>query len=288
MANKNEKPSFFDKLKDKYRLSLYRDESYEEVLNLRLSRMNVFALGGTALFIFLAIVVSLIAYTPIREFIPGYPDENTLRTIVMNAHRLDSLENELQRRDRYFDNMRTIITGGVPNNHENPGDTSKKYTDITFSRSIEDSMIRQRFEDEVGLELSAYKHREHFVPISQLHFFPPIKGIVTNSFQSSSNHFGTDVVTGADAAVKSTLDGTVTLAAWTLETGWVIQIQHSNNLLSIYKHNAELLKRVGDYVRAGDPIAIIGNSGELTTGPHLHFELWYNGMALNPEDYVSF
>ncbi len=288
MAKKNEKPSFFDKLKDKYRLSLYRDESYEEVLNLRLSRMNVFALGGIALLLFLAIVVSLIAYTPIREFIPGYPDENTLRTIVMNARRLDSLENELLRRDRYFDNMRTIITGGVPDNHDNPGDTSQNYSDITFSKSIEDSMIRQRFEDEVGVELSAYKRRDRFVPISQLHFFPPIKGIVTNSYKSNSNHFGTDVVTGADAAVKSTLDGTVTLAAWTLETGWVIQVQHSNNLLSIYKHNAELLKRVGDYVRAGDPIAIIGNSGELTTGPHLHFELWYNGMALNPEDYVSF
>lgn len=288
MAKKEGKPSLYDKIKDKYRLSIYRDESYEEVLNLKLSRLNVFAIIGVALLLFLAMVVSLIAYTPIREFIPGYPDENTLRNIVLNAQRLDSLELELEKRDRYFDNMRMVIAGEEPNNYENLEDTNIRYESINFSRSSEDSVIRKLFEEESEYDLSVFQRRGKIGSISQLHFFPPVKGIVTNAFQSKDDHYGTDIVSGADEAVKTTLDGTVTLATWTLETGWVIQVQHNNNLISVYKHNAELLKRVGDYVKVGEPIAIIGNSGELTTGPHLHFELWYNGVALNPEDYISF
>lgn len=289
MAKNNEgKPSFFDKIRDKYRLSIYRDESYEEVLNLKLSRLNVFAITGIALTLFLAIVVSLIAYTPLREFIPGYPDENTLRNIIVNAQRLDSLELELNRRDRYFDNMKLIISGEEPNNYESLEDTNLRYESITFARSSEDSVIRQLFEEESEYDLSVFQRRGKVNSLAQLHFFSPVRGIVTNSFKAEENHYGTDVVSGADEAVKATLEGTVTMASWTLETGWVIQIQHSNNILSVYKHNAELLKRVGDFVNVGEPIAIIGNSGELTTGPHLHFELWYNGVALNPEDYVTF
>lgn len=288
VTNNEGKQSFLEKLRDKYRLSIYRDESYEEVLNLKLSRLNVFALTGIALILFIAIVVSLIAYTPIREFIPGYPDENTLRNIIVNAQRLDSLEQELITRDRYFENMKLIIAGKEPNNYESLSDTNLRYESITFTRSSEDSVIRQIFEEENEYDLSVFQRRGKIRSISQLHFFPPVKGIVTNSFKADDSHYGTDVVSGADEAVKATLEGTVTLASWTLETGWVIQVQHDNNIISVYKHNAELLKSVGDYVQVGEPIAIIGNSGELTTGPHLHFELWYNGVALNPEDYITF
>jgi murein DD-endopeptidase MepM/ murein hydrolase activator NlpD len=288
MIKKDGKPGFFDKIKNLYRLSIYRDETYEEVLNLRLTRLNVFAVGGTILIIFLAIVVSIIAYTPVREFIPGYPDENTLRNIHENAQRVDSLIIEIQRRDRYFENMKLIIAGQKTNNYENAKDTNVKYDQIEFSRSSDDSDIRQKFEDNSEYNLSVVNTKTTIGSISQLHFFPPVKGLVTNSFNSSQSHYGTDIVSGANEVVKSTLDGTITMATWTLETGWVIQVQHANNLISIYKHNAELLKRVGDYVRAGDPIAIIGNSGELTTGPHLHIELWYSGVPLNPQDYISF
>ncbi len=288
MAKKEGKASFVDKIKYKYRLSVYRDETYEEVLNLKLSRLNVFAVGGTALILFLAIIITIIAYTPVREFIPGYPDENTLGIIHENALRTDSLIIEIQRRDKYFDNMKKIIKGEEPNNYENTEDTNIAYKEITFTRSTEDSLIRQMFEDNSDYSLSLVATKNKPGSISQFHFFPPVKGLVTNSFNSSVNHYGTDIVSGVNEVVKSTLDGTVTMATWTLETGWVIQIQHHNNILSIYKHNAELLKRVGEFVKAGEPIAIIGNSGELTTGPHLHFEIWYNGVPLDPEDYISF
>ena len=286
--DQNNKRSLRDKLRDKYRLSIYRDQTYEEVLNFRLSRMNVLAWGGLALLIFLSVVISIIVYTPVREFIPGYPDENTIRYSIRNKQRLDSLELELERRDRYIDNLNMIISGKEPENFDNLGDTNRNYDDITFTRSAEDSLLREYFSREDQFSVSPEHNGSNVHGISQIHFFPPVKGLVTNSFNTTANHYGTDIVAGANEIVKSTLDGTVILADWTLETGWVIQIQHDNNLISVYKHNAELWKKVGDYVKVGDPIAIIGNSGELTTGPHLHFELWYNGLALDPEDYVSF
>ena len=149
-------------------------------------------------------------------------------------------------------------------------------------------MLRRQIEEEELFNLSILANTSNKTDFSSIHFYPPVKGIVTNSFNPSENHFGTDIVTASNKVVVATLDGTVIIANWTLETGYVIQIQHENNLVSVYKHNSELLKKVGNHVTAGETIAIIGNSGELTSGPHLHFELWHNGTSINPEDYVAF
>lgn len=288
MDQLNTKKSLIEKLRDKYRLSIYRDRTFEEVLNFKLSRLNVLAWGGLMGIVFLSIIISIIVYTPVREFIPGYPDENTIRSSIRNKQLLDSLELELDRRDLYIDNLNRIISGKEPENYDNVGDTNRNYDDITFTRSSEDSLLREYFRQDEQFSVGSSPRQNSIRGISQVHFFPPVKGPVTNSYNIGSNHYGTDIVAGASEIVKSTLEGTVIMATWTLETGWVIQVQHENNLISVYKHNAELLKRVGDFVKVGEPIAIIGNSGELTTGPHLHFELWYNGLALNAEDYISF
>jgi murein DD-endopeptidase MepM/ murein hydrolase activator NlpD len=288
MKKRSEKGGFFRKLRHKYRLSIYRDETYEEVLNFRLSRLNVLGWGGLLTLVLLTIILSIILYTPVREFIPGYPDENTILNSILNKQRLDSLENELQRRDLYLDNLNRIISGREPESYDNLGDTNRNYDDITFTRSMEDSLLRAHFKQDEQFSVSGEGRRTSVGGLSQMYFFPPVKGMVTNSFNSLESHYGTDVVAVTNEIVKATLAGTVIMASWTLETGWVLQIQHENNLISVYKHNAELLKRVGDYVNVGEAIAIIGNSGELTTGPHLHFELWFNGVALNPEDYISF
>lgn len=284
----NKKKSFLEKFKHKYRLSIYRDETYEEVLNLKLSKLNVFTLVGIITIVFLTIVISIIAYTPVREFIPGYPDENTVANIRKNEFLLDSLEIELSKRDRYFDNLKKILSGEDPDNYDNYADTTVRYENIEFSKSAEDSLLRQMIEREEQFDLSYSSAKRSQSSISSIHFFPPLKGLVTNSFSTTNNHYGIDIVAAPNEVVKAVLDGTVIMSSWTLETGWVIQIQHENNLLSIYKHNAELLKRQGDFVKAGDPIAIIGNSGELTTGPHLHFELWHNMAPINPLDYMVF
>ncbi len=288
MAKNGDKRSLKERFRNKYRLSIFRGESYQEVLNLKLSRLDVIMIIGGLTFIFLAIVVLIIAFTPVRELIPGYPDENTVRNIRMNYILLDSLEKEIEKRDRYFANLNLIISGKEPDEHEEIVDTNISYGSISFSKSTEDSMLRSLIEQDDQYSLSIIDNKRQIASISKIHFFSPIKGIITNSFNPRNNHYGTDIVAAPNQVVKAVLDGTITMATWTLDLGWIIQIQHENNLLSVYAHNAELLKKSGEYVKAGEPIAIIGNSGELTTGPHLHFELWHNGTPLNPEDFVFF
>jgi murein DD-endopeptidase MepM/ murein hydrolase activator NlpD len=285
---KEKRKNIVTKLKHKYRLSIYNDDTFEEVWFLRLSRLNVFSIVGTSVLIFTIAIIVLIAFTPLREFIPGYPDGNMRRNIVENVYKLDSLEHELEIRDRYFQSINTIIRGGTPASYENAQDTTVTYEDITFAKSEHDSILRQQIEEEELFNLAILTNSGSKIDFSSIHFYPPVKGLVTNSFNPSESHFGTDIVAASNKVVVATLDGTVTMSTWTLETGYVIQIQHENNLISVYKHNSEILKKVGNHVTAGEAIAIIGNSGELTSGPHLHFELWHNGTPIDPEDYVAF
>ncbi|MBN2481957.1 MAG: M23 family metallopeptidase [Bacteroidales bacterium] len=286
MKDKSEKPSMWEKFKSKYRFSIYRDETYEEILNLKLTHLNAIIIFGSAVIIFMAVIISIMAFTPARGLIPGYPDQNTVRNMHLNFYRLDSLETELKKRDVYFENIRLIIAGETPPEYSFSSDSSLAVEPrLTMKTSLEDSLLRNMIETSDQYSLSFIEKTNL---ASSALFFPPVRGIVTNSFNSKLNHYGTDIVAASNEVVKATLAGTVTLASWTLETGYIIQVQHENNLISIYKHNAELLKHMGNRVKAGEPIAIIGNSGELTTGPHLHFELWYNGTPLNPEEYITF
>lgn len=284
----NNKKSLLQRLKNKYRLIIYNDDTFEEIWYMRLSRLNVLAVFGTGAILLIALVSLLIAYTPIREFIPGYPEGDMRRTMVQNYSRIDSLEKELQLRGQYIDNIATIMAGGVPEDQTASQDTAIQDARVQFERSESDSILRKQIEQEEKYTLSVNYNKPSGRDLSQVHFFSPVKGLVTNSFNAKENHFGTDVVAGDNNVVVSVLDGTVTMANWTLKTGWVIQIQHENNILTVYKHNAELLKEVGDHVEAGEAVAIIGNSGELTSGPHLHFELWRNGTPLDPEKYIVF
>ncbi len=288
MAQENKKRSFREKLRDKYRLIIYNDNTFEEVWFLRLTRLNMLFFISSIFVVIIAGLFALIAFTQVRELIPGYPDGTMRRNLIMNALKLDSLENELYMRDQYFQNLRTIISGQVPPEDYFPEDTFASVEEITFSKSMEDSLLRVQIEEEEQYNLFVREDPVRTTTLSQLHFYPPVRGLVTNSFNGREGHFGTDIVAGPNEVVKSTLPGTVIMAGWTLETGYVIQIQHENNILSVYKHNAELLKIVGNHVEAGDAIAIVGNSGELTTGPHLHFELWYNGRPLDPEKFIVF
>ncbi len=285
---KEKKKHIVNKLKHKYRLIIYNDDTFEEVGFLRLSRLNLFSVIGMVIVLLISGVTILIAFTPIREFIPGYPDGNMRRNIINNVYKLDSLEKEIKIRDRYFESINTIIRGGTPMSYENSQDTTINYQDITFDKSEHDSLLRQQIEEEELFNLTLLNSGSNRTDFSSIHFFPPVKGLVTNSFNPNENHYGTDIVTESNKVVVATLDGTVIMANWTLETGYVIQIQHQNNLISVYKHNSELLKKIGNHITAGEAIAIIGNSGELTSGPHLHFELWHNGTPIDPEDYVAF
>jgi len=287
MATKHNR-SFNNKLKDKFRLIIYNDQTFEEVWYLRLSKLNFIALFSSVFIFIIAGIFALIAYTGIRELIPGYPDGNIRRTILMNSLRLDSLENELMIRDMYLENINAIIAGEEPTNLQVASDTMIDYGTIDFSKSVEDSILRVQIEEEEQYNLTISDDRPRATGLAGVHFFAPIRGIVSSPFDATKNHYGTDIVAAPNEVVKATLDGTVIMATWTVETGYVMQVQHKDNLISVYKHNAELLRATGSMVKAGDAIAIMGNSGELTTGPHLHFEIWHNGTPLNPEEYIVF
>ena len=277
--------------KHRFRITIYNDQTFEEIWQTRLTKLGTFTLIGAVIISLIALTTILIAFTNLREFIPGYPDGNMRRNIIMTAYRLDSLENELHLRDQYFDNINAIISGKEPVDFQSLQDTSKSYENITFNKSAEDSLLRIQIEQEELFNLSTSEYDESNIEskIINQHFFTPMKGVITSKFSPVDNHFGTDIVAESNTIVSAVLDGTVIMAGWTLETGYVIEIQHGNNIISVYKHNAELLKDIGTVVKAGETISIMGNSGELyTSGPHLHFELWHNGTPIDSEQYIIF
>jgi murein DD-endopeptidase MepM/ murein hydrolase activator NlpD len=280
--------SFAERLKRKYRLIIFSDSDFEPIFKVHYSKWFFhFSWIGTVVF-FIATIFSIIAFTPVRVLIPGYPSNSLKESLISNAQLVDSLEFELQRRDQYFANMQNIVLGKEPVNLSLAGDSMNKDEDYSVLNFEEAAHSEGLSGDESNNIFVINNDKKLNSSISSLHFFTPVKGIVTNKFKSQNNHFGTDIVASSEEVVKAILPGTVILASWTLKTGHVIQLQHDNNLISLYKHNAELLKKEGQYVDAGEPIAIIGNSGELTTGPHLHFELWHNMVPINPEDYIRF
>lgn len=253
-----------------------------------MTRLNIIAFVGVLLMILVAIIYSLIAYTPIREWVPGYPDAAMRQHIRQNAMMVDSLKYEQAVRDQYFENLNRIISGEYPEEYLNDTLGNVNVQAITFPRSANDSILRNQVETEEQFRLSTFDNRQMEGNLYDMHFFTPVNGIVTRSFNPVEGHFGIDLVAAPNEVVKAALEGTVTISTWTLETGYVLQIQHDHELITVYKHNATLFKSVGQKVLAGDAIAIVGNSGELTTGPHLHFEIWHDRVPLNPLEYIVF
>lgn len=289
MKQEQKEKTFLRRLKNKYRLVVMNDDTFEEKLSLKLSPLNLFILVGSTTIFLIIIVISTIAFTPLREYIPGYADVNMRKKVISLALKADSLAAELVSKDIYIDNINNIITGktvGKP--VKQAVDSAKKYDAIDFKPSKEDLLLREQIESQDQYNLSLGTENTQKNNINNFFFFTPLKGLLSSSFNIAEAHYGVDVVAPENEAIKATLDGTVILSMWTAETGYVIQIQHENNLISVYKHNSALLKKTGEYVKAGETIAIIGNSGELTNGPHLHFELWYNGTPINPQDYMVF
>lgn len=288
MVHQKKKKKKLQKLKHKYRLVILNDDTFEEKVSLRLSRLNVFSIVGFGSLFLIVLVTIIIAFTPLREFIPGYTDVNIRKQGIKNTLKLDSLELALRQKEQYIANINRIVQGEPLKYSDSVVvDSNVNYKNITNEPIEEDSLLRIMIETEEKYNLfkSAGNTPEG---ISSFIFFSPLKGIITDEFNPKKQHFGVDLVAPKNEAIKSTLDGTVIFAEWTVETGYVIIIQHSTNLMSVYKHNSSLHKKQGDKVNAGDVIAIVGNSGELSTGPHLHFEMWYNGIPLNPQEYIVF
>ena len=288
-----EKNRFIDRLRIKYRIVVYNNETYEEKVHFKLTLMNFFSIVVFSSVLLIVLVTYLIAFTHLREYIPGYTDVTLNRRVYEMEQRADSLEIVFAQKDLYINNLKKIIMGDdFETDSINSLLTKSSNTDfskIVDRKSKNDSIFRAEYENDTRNNLfNTDMLNETTADFDLVSFYTPMEGIVTNHFNRAEKHYGTDIVSDRSSVIKTIANGTVIYSDWTVDNGYTIGIQHSGNLLSVYKHNSVLLKETGDFVNAGDAIAIYGNSGSLSTGPHLHFELWHNGTPLTPEDYISF
>jgi len=261
------------KIKEPYKLVLLKAETLEEVGSYRLSPLNVYILISSVLVVTSLIVIALIFFTPAKRLVPGFADVRQNRAYMKLYNQLNELEEVVEAQQLYIDRVRTLVSG---DSLESSAWTEAELQSITESYALE------------GAENVHASTAGYVADIDHLYLVPPLTGTVSREFDQESNHLGVDVLAPANTPIKSVLDGYVIASDWTLETGNTIGIQHSGQLVSFYKHNARNLKKLGSFVKAGEAVAIIGNTGELSSGPHLHFEFWVDGKPVNPSAYIDF
>ncbi len=284
------KTKLITRLRNKYKLVLMKATTYEEKISIILTPLNVFIVFSSLFILFSFLIISLILYTPLKYYVPGFSDDFELKKQNIELSlKLDSLLLANEQNEKYLNSVKLILKGENPDSMDNKLSEKKD--------SLAGSQINPPSETELALrkEAELIERSTGYLgtgstdkKINILPFFNPIKGRISDTFNISTQHFAVDLVAAPDEPVKATLNGTVIFAGWTPETGHVIALQHENNIISIYKHNSVLLKKIGNFVDAGEAIAIIGNSGELTSGEHLHFELWHNGVPVNPANFILF
>lgn len=273
-----------------FRISIVDDMTHKQLWVMRFSRTSLFLTVISVICVIIAVCYSVIAFTPIRTFIPGYPDAHTKRAAINNALKIDSLQNVIYTWMFYADNLKKVMEGADPvaiDSIISMASRNAAAEKISAKEQLDakDSLLREnvRKEEQFGLNNAGDRR----LPIEGVHFFTPLKGVVSQEYDPLLHPY-IDITAPANSVVMSVLDGTVIGAGWSDESGYTIQIQHANNIVSIYKHNQKLLKKTGDKVSAGSPIALVGNTGAVTTGDHLHFELWYKGEAVDPVKYIKF
>lgn len=276
--------TYFDRSREKHKLTFIDDSTYQEKWSFRVSSFNLISLLGLYTIIIIVSLFSLVKYTGLKSVFTGnnaYENEIALHS---NRKLIDSLYATTRANELYLNDLREILNGGMFQDSSSNflGDTLENYTP-DFSKNESDSILRAKIESNLAAGIS-----NHQTTTSLDFFFTPVNGLVSHSFDKEKGHFGVDIVTLADEPIKACLEGRIVLTGWTQAEGQIVVIQHRGDLLTIYKHCSSILKKRGDFVQTGDPVAIVGNSGELTSGPHLHFEMWKNGQVLDPEEYISF
>lgn len=269
-----------------YRLSLTDSRSHERLWSVNFNRTQMIVATVSAVVLILIAFFCLIAFTPIRTFIPGYPDAHTKRQAVQNVMRIDSLETQILRWELYTENLKRIVAGEEPLRLDSLILSGRRQDALQSEGfySEQDSILRAQVLEEEQFQVSGVKRD---LPIEAVSFYTPLKGVVSRGYDRALHPY-IDITAPANSVVMSVLDGTVVFSGWDDDTGYSIAIQHKGDILSVYKHNQKLLKRTGEKVKAGTPVALVGNAGSLTTGDHLHFELWYAGDPVDPTQYISF
>ena len=271
-----------------FRLALIDNQSHKQLWTAHFTRTS-FAIAIISVVVMLsAAIFSIIAFTPVRTFIPGYPDARSKRAAIQNAITIDSLENVIYKWGLYSENLKRVMEGMDPvkiDSMVNAGMVSKAAAADMKDIQKNDSLLRDKVKEEEQFGISARTRRD--LPIEGMHFFCPLKGVISQGYTPGTHPY-IDITAPEGSVVKATLDGTVIYSGWSDDTGYTIQIQHEGDIVSIYRHNEKLLKRSGDKVSAGSPIALVGNTGQFSTGEHLHFELWHKGEAVDPTKYINF
>ena len=279
---KNSKYRFFKKLKNKYLLVILNNETFEERIALKITPLLILSVMLVIGFLMIISTFLLFSYTPLKEYVPGKTTQETQKDLITMSLKVDSLVVLLERRDLYVENLKTILNGGVPVSEKEIKTSDILEEIINLKKKKKDSLFRIKIERETNGDYTSISSN------STTHFLPPLVGSFTEKYDKEKNHFGIDIVSVDGSIINSIADGVVVINNWTKETGFVIGVQHSDGFLSFYKHNSKNLKNIGNYVRGGEGISVIGSSGELSSGPHLHFELWKNGESVNPENYIVF
>ena len=268
-----------------YRLVIQEEKTYKEKFKLKLSRTNVFLTGTFFSLIIVSITTSIIFFTPVREYIPGYDTTKMRIQAINNLERLDSLINQLSINENYLQAVFQTINGeDYKNIYTNESQRiSVDLSDLDMSLRVEDSILRKVVERE-----DKFNVIESETQTLNLEMSPPVRGIIIESFDVSIKHYGVDIVLKEQTPIKAVADGIVLLSEWTIDSGHTVIVYHKDQLTSVYKHNYLSKVKTGDYVKQGQVVALSGNTGELTSGPHLHFELWDSNGPINPEDFIIF
>ena len=268
-----------------FRFAIINDNSLEEVFNIKFSRARLLWLTAAILLAISVIFVLLLGYTPLRNLIPGKSKTHVQNELIVMIQKADSLEKSLGNYSLYTKNLKKVLSDSVSLDSVQDlfreGFTVKEFD---FKPSVEDSILRAEVEAEESISLNSNLKEKKLNSF----FIKPVDGLITEGFNKKIGHFGVDVVSKKGAFISSIDDGRVLFSSWTHEFGYVLIIKHQNSFISFYKHNSEVFKSKGDYVKSGETIAIIGNSGKYSTGPHLHFELWKGSSPVNPVNYILF
>lgn len=285
------KKTIAERFNTKYQLVIRKEENLEEKSTFGFTYTRILVIGFIVFMLIFAASLYLSQSLLARWFDPRYAQREVDKKLYQLRLRVDSLAREEEEKSEFISNFKRVLNGDTSSRFVDAPAALKEQTKpikpVSKAKlSPSDSQFRKDFEQsELSLiSLTSSKYNE----LSETFFFTPITGFISDRYNMQEGHYGVDIVAKTNEPVKCIADGTVLMASWTLDAGYVIAVQHRGNLISVYKHNAELLKKVGSFVNAGEIISIVGNSGEMTNGPHLHFELWYNGSSLNPEEFVTF
>lgn len=278
--------AFWHNIKFKYKLTIINENTLEEVVGIHVSKLNGLSVLLSACTVIFLIAAAIIAFTPLRNYLPGYMNSEVRSQIVANALRADSLQAALERQSRYVMNIQDILSGQIK------ADTVQSIDSLTtlraeklMERSEKEEEFRKQYEEKERYNLTAVTDVRD---AAGLIFYRPLRGVMSTGFNPEKRHFGIDLTASPNESILATLDGTVIIAAYTAEWGYVIQIQHPQNFISVYKHCGSLMKQEGETVKGGEVIALVGKSTGGDDQPHLHFELWHKGNPTNPEKYVVF